>query len=480
METQKLPEIIQGGMGIGVSSVKLARTVSQQGYLGVISGTAVATTLVRRLQELKGRKRYVDAIKAFPFKEMANRILDKYEPDSHLSSIKRRFKPLEMPTIDQSKELTELIVVANFVEVYLAKKGHEGLIGINLLEKIQVPTLPSIYGAMLADVDYVLMGAGIPKYVPSVLSAFANHEKAHMPIKVANDDEPTILEFDPQQFASGYELPKLNRPKFLAIISSNTLAMHLSRNEETRPDGFIVEKPIAGGHNAPPRGQLNLTETGEPIYGERDEVNLSQLQKLGLPFWLAGGYGNHEAFLDAKAQGAAGIQVGTAFAFSKESGMKRSLKERVIEALQKGIAKVKTDLLASPTGFPFKVVGLKNTVSEDDTYQSRKRVCDIGYLREAYRKENGQIGYRCPSEPVESYVKKGGKIEDTVGRKCLCNGLMSTLGFGQKKQDGSTEPPIITAGDDLNYILVFLRPGEKLYSAIDVLQTIIGQKLSLN
>ena len=480
METQKLPEIIQGGMGIGVSSVKLARTVSKEGYLGVVSGTAVATTLVRRLQTLRGRKTYVDAINHFPFKAMAKRILDKYEPDGQLDTIKRRFKPLEMPSLHQTDELTELIVVANFVEVYLAKKGHDGLIGINLLEKIQIPTLASIYGAMLADVDYVIMGAGIPKYVPAVLDAYVNNQIGTMPIKVANDTENTVNTFDPVAFAKGEALPKLNRPKFLAIISSNTLALHLTRNEETRPDGFIVEKPIAGGHNAPPRGQLNLTESGEPIYGEKDEVNLENLKKLNLPFWLAGGYGNHQAYLEAKAQGAIGIQVGTAFAFSKESGMKRSLKERVIEALKKGVTYVKTDLLASPTGFPFKVVGLKNTVSEDTTYESRKRICDVGYLREPYRMENGKIGYRCPSEPVEAYVKKGGKLEDTVGRKCLCNGLVSTLGFGQKKKDGLTEPSIITAGDDLKYILDFLKPGEKLYSALEVIRQIIGKPLNLS
>ena len=477
MATCILPEIIQGGMGIGTSSVRLAKTVSKAGYLGVVSGTAVATTLARRLQELKGRKRYVEAIRAFPFPNMANRVLEKYMPDSHIERIKARFKPLQMPTLDQSDDLTELMVVANFVEVYLAKKGHKGFIGINLLEKIQLPTLPSLYGAMLASVDVVLMGAGIPKYVPGVLDKFANNEAASMPIKVAGSSEPVFSTFDPKAFAKGEPLPNLKRPQFLAIISSTTLALHLYRNEESRPDGFIVEMPIAGGHNAPPRGALTLDELGEPIYGERDKVDLSVLKNLGLPFWLAGGYGDHEAYLKAKSLGARGIQVGTAFAFSKESGMKRSLKERIIAAVKKGIAHVKTDLLASPTGFPFKVVNVRNTVGVEKTYQERKRVCDIGYLREPYVKENGQIGYRCPSEPVEAYVRKGGKREDTVGRKCLCNGLMAAIGFGQERKD-QKELPIVTAGDDLKYILKFLEPGELIYSAIDVLKTILGQTFS--
>lgn len=479
MNTHDLPEIIQGGMGVGTSSVKLARTVSKVGYLGVVSGTVVATTLARRLQLTKGRKTYVEAIKAFPFQDIANRILERYQPNPDSTQSTQRFKPTPMPSLNQSEDLTELMVVANFVEVYLAKKGHRGVIGINLLEKIQLPTLPSLYGAMLAGVDVVIMGAGIPKHIPEALNQLSQHETASIPIKVTGEstEDQSYATFDPIAFAKGNTLPKLNRPPFLAIISSTTLAMHLARSPLGRPDGFIVETPIAGGHNAPPRGQFELTDDGEPIYGQKDIVDLNVLNEVGLPYWLAGGYGNREGFIKAKALGAKGIQVGTAFAFCKESGMKRSIKERVIQALHQGKARVKTDLLASPTGFPFKVVELSHTTGVESTYQKRKRICDIGYLREPYRKENGKIGYRCPSEPVEDYVKKGGKIEDTVGRKCLCNGLVSTMGLAQRKHK-TFESPIVTAGDSLKYILDFLKPGEKLYSALDVLKHILGTSLT--
>ncbi|MFC6659981.1 hypothetical protein [Deinococcus multiflagellatus] len=46
-----LPRIIQGGMGIAVSDWQLARTVSQHGGLGVVSGTGIDTVLLRRLQD---------------------------------------------------------------------------------------------------------------------------------------------------------------------------------------------------------------------------------------------------------------------------------------------------------------------------------------------------------------------------------------------------------------------------------------------
>ena len=60
-------------------------------------------------------------------------------------------------------------MVANFVEVYLASEGHDGMVGINYLEKTQLATPYAIYGAMLAGVDFVLMGAGLPREIPAAV-----------------------------------------------------------------------------------------------------------------------------------------------------------------------------------------------------------------------------------------------------------------------------------------------------------------------
>ena len=46
-----LPIVIQGGMGIAVSSWQLAREVSLAGQLGVVSGTALDGVLARVLQD---------------------------------------------------------------------------------------------------------------------------------------------------------------------------------------------------------------------------------------------------------------------------------------------------------------------------------------------------------------------------------------------------------------------------------------------
>ena len=74
----KHPIIIQGGMGIAVSSWSLARAVSKEGEMGVVSGTALATVFTRRLQlgDLDGSMRR--ALAHFPFPEVAARIEEKY------------------------------------------------------------------------------------------------------------------------------------------------------------------------------------------------------------------------------------------------------------------------------------------------------------------------------------------------------------------------------------------------------------------
>jgi nitronate monooxygenase len=217
-----------------------------------------------------------------------------------------------------------------------------------------------------------------------------------------------------------------------------------------------------------------LNAAGEPVYGERDRVSIEDLRSLGVPFWLAGGYGNAEKLREALNQGAAGIQVGTAFAFSRESGMRADLKNRLLQQALAGAGQVYTDPLASPTGFPFKVAQLEGTSSAFQIYQERKRVCDLGYLREPYAVGDDKIGYRCSAEPVENYVAKGGKIEDTVGRKCLCNALLANVGHAQARKDDTVEPALVTVGDDLNSIADFIKPGRDSYSAADVVENLLS------
>jgi len=198
------------------------------------------------------------------------------------------------------------------------------------------------------------------------------------------------------------------------------------------------------------------------------------MNELGVPFWLAGGYGHAEKVKEALEQGAAGVQVGTAFAFSVESGMKREYREKLLTKAVEGTARVFTDPLASPTGFPFKVALLEGTGSDAGVIEKRPRICDLGFLREPYREESGKIGYRCASEPVTLFTAKGGAVDETVGRKCICNALLANIGMAQTRNGSRTEQGLVTAGDDLVETPQFLPEGATEYTVADVIAKLLS------
>ncbi len=476
-----IAKIIQGGMGVAVSDWRLARAVASYGQLGVVSGTGIDTVLVRRLQDGDPAGVIRRAMASFPFQDLVRSVLHQYFlPDGRAPGKGYKLAPRpgvtgRRPTLQQA-----LAMLGSYVEVFLAKEGHPGKVGINLLTKVQLPNLASLYGAMLAGVDYVLMGAGIPREIPGALDRLAQHLPAKLKLDLSpaerTDPDATevpTVDFVPENFGADGGRP-LERPAFLPIVASHSLAGVLQKKASGSIEGFVVEGPTAGGHNAPPRGKSTYDETGQPVYGERDLVDLEKMRDLGLPFWLAGGYGSHEGLEEALAQGAAGIQVGTLFAYCRESGIATELKARVLDQLVAGRGTVRTDPRASPTGFPFKVVSLDGSLSDEAVYGARRRICDLGYLREAYQTTDGSVGFRCPAEPVEDYVRKGGDAADTVGRKCLCNALLADIGAGQVRKGGSRELPLLTSGDDLATVTRLLRPGRSTYGAADVLAFLLG------
>ncbi len=468
------PTLIQGGMGVAVSDWRLAKAVGETGQMGVVSGTALDTVLVRRLQSGDDGGHMRRALAALPLPGSRDRILDRYFIEGGKAA-DIPFAKVSMKRDQPSRRVAELLIAANFVEVFLAKEGHDGPIGINFLEKVQAPTLTSLYGAMLAGVDYVLMGAGIPKSIPSILDRLAvgHHVDLRLDVKGALPTDDFRSTLDPADFFES-DPPLLHRPKFLAIVSSHTLATMLARKVEVPVDGFIVEAPIAGGHNAPPRGKMQLDEEGQPIYGDRDVPDLEAVASLGLPFWLAGGYTTAKQVAEALEAGAAGVQVGTPFAFCVESGLDPDARRAVVEQSRSGSAHVFTDPLASPSGFPFKVLELGGSLSDPKVFADRQQTpCELGYLRTAYRDDRGHVAWRCPAEPVEVYLRKGGEPEDTIGRKCLCNALTANVGMAQTTDDGGHEPMLVTSGTDVNDIVRFFVDDTGEYSAQDVVNALL-------
>lgn len=464
------PTLIQGGMGVAVSNWMLARAVAQKGQLGVVSGTALDTVFVRRLQDGDPGGHVRRAIEHFPVPHVGEDALKRYFLEGGRAP-GQPYKMLPMYKQRVSVAREQITMLANFVEVFLAKEGHDGIVGVNLLTKVQLPNLASLCGAMLAGVDYVLMGAGIPREIPGVLDAFADHRAASIRFDVEGVEpaEPQYLTFDPQVHGVELDMP-MKRPLFIAIVAASSLAATLARKANGRVDGFVVEGPTAGGHNAPPRGEVRLNSRGEPIYGERDIVDLAKMTALGVPFWIAGGAGSPKRLVEAVAAGATGVQVGTLFAYCDESGLADALKHEVLSRAAIGDVDIVTDPQASPTGYPFKIVRWSD---DDAAAHVRQRKCDLGYLRTAYRDTDGRIGYRCPAEPVDTYLKKGGVLADTEGRQCLCNGLTANIGQPQIREDGFEEPPLLTSGDDLLSIQHYL--GSRThYAASEVIDYLLG------
>ena len=442
-----LPNVIQGGMGIAVSSWRMAQAVSRAGALGVVSGTAIDAVIARRLQDgdIDGSIRR--ALQQFPDHEFATEILRRY----FIESGKKSDAPyLLVPklTLHPSEFASKFLVASSFVEVWLAKEGHDGLIGINYLEKIQLATPASIFGALLAGVDYILMGAGIPSEIPQVIRDLSQHNQTKLSITVENATIKYFLTFDPS-IIKGTDVTPINKPKFLAIISSNALAAYLNRDENIRPDGFVVEGTSAGGHNAPPRGNTPVGQDGQSQFSSRDDADISKVRVTGLPFWLAGGYATPEKLKEAVAKGAVGVQAGSIFALSLESGITNSLRSQLLKKIANKTLKVITDPFGSPTSFPFKYAELDETISDESAFHARVKLCDNGYLRTIVERPDHRIAYRCSGEPDKTFLFKGGQKEASKDKKCLCNALLANVGMPQVRVDGYEELPLITLGSDL-------------------------------
>jgi nitronate monooxygenase len=472
METkQQLPLIIQGGMGVGVSNWELAKAVSKTGHLGVVSGTALDSVIARRLQDGDPDGNIQRAFSHFPIPEMAEKMYARFYRKSARKE-NENYKLLEMHTANLSRDAIEMLIVANFTEIYLAKENHDGIVGINYLEKIQLPTLPSILGAMLAGVDYILMGAGIPSAIPGIIDNISKGEPCSMALYVEQNknNQDFKAHLTPKEFLPEEMFP-LKRPEFLGIISSDIVAKTMVRKATGKIAGFVVENYTAGGHNAPPRKNHKAIENDAPSFSERDNPNLENIKNLGLPFWLAGGFNSHEKLQEALGLGATGIQLGSLFAFCNESGMKKEVKTEVLNSLLTDTFKSITDFKASPTGYPFKLASINNKIYEEEIHLHRERICDLGLLRTPFVNEAGNVGFKCPSEPEKVYVKKGGTIEETVGRKCLCNGLMAAIGLDQPRKDYH-EPSLVTAGEDITPLKIILK-DKKTYSAQDVIDYVL-------
>jgi NAD(P)H-dependent flavin oxidoreductase YrpB (nitropropane dioxygenase family) len=465
-----LPRIIQGGMGINISSWPLARAVSLLGERGTVSGVALERLVPKILQIGDPDGHIRRALSHFPFPDAAEKVINMFYVKGGIPKGKP-FRAVPVFTVNPSSLLICLTICANFSAVWLAKENNPFPISVNYLEKVAMPHIYAITGAILAGADYITMGAGIPLQIPKLLDDIAGGKEASYRLPVNGKNIAShIMAFNPEKFFGG-KLPAMEKPGFVPIIASNLLAnIFMKKLPEGSVCGFIVEEPTAGGHNAPPR-KLVFNEKGEPepIYGEKDIVDYSEMASLGMPFWIGGSCASPEKLQWALSAGATGIQAGSIFALCEESGMNPAIRREIRKLGFEGKLAVKTDMRISPTGFPFKVARLSNTISDPNVYAARKRICNQGELVSLYERPDGKIGYRCPGEPTDKFLAKGGNPADAVGRGCLCNGLISTADF-----NGEEEAPIVTLGDNFGFLRLLMETADSPYSASEAIKYLLG------
>lgn len=459
-EAPRLPKLVQGGMGVGISNYRLVNAVAlaaerqRKPVLGTVSGVGLSVSFVNRMR--RGDQGLLTAVQSFPVPEIAQEMVKRYWKNE-----RNVLPPKPEVVINGSKEgkdlFTKVTVIANYAEVWQAKQGHNQPIAINYLEKVQPGRLYELLGAMLGGVDGVAMGAGVAYQTPRILDDYAAGKPSAYKIEVTGAGrEGFKVEFNPAKIFG--ENIELSRPNFFGIVSTMLAVKGLLRMVESEVNGFIIEGPSAGGHNASPRkdGKVVVDPNSDiPVYGAKDMLDLNEMRELNIPFWLAGGMASPEALQQAIVDGAAGVQVGSIFALSNESGMREDIKREVRRRGFNNSLTVTPSIKTSPTGFPFNVVHLAGSLSNPDVYNERERECLYGFLRESYKTPEGKIASRCPAD-----------VGGVEGARCICSGLGATVNM---------DPGIyyiVTLGQNNDYLAkgkLMKRPNDS-YTASDVIE----------
>lgn len=453
-----MPRLIQAGMGVHISSAHLANTTSRLGALGVVSGAALRHVLVEDVR--RGDAQAIELARTFPLPQYVEDVLA-YAPGGrkHQQPV-----PVDVPDLLQGALAKRLATIGAYVEVKRARQGHQGKVGINVMWKCSLTVLPTIYGAMLAGVDALICGAGVPMELPDIVRCIREgHDLhyaqltgtgTHVSMKIAQDHPQDLLAGQPE-------------PHLMPILSNYAFSRRMldvwEKNYQARPFAFILENHQAGGHNAPPRNKATFTADDDLA------TYFPKVLQLGVPIYVAGDFregGSRHDFEEWLERGAYGIQVGSRFALSADSGMREDLREQIVAGNASGELKVETSNVMSPTGYPIKFVALEKSVADPEVYAERPRVCNRGYLTQSHFETlpDGTIRetYVCPAMPDWQYMRLGGSPEELADRVCLCNALLSTAGFYD-----DMEPPLVTLGVSGQMV-------KEHYTARQVMEDILG------
>jgi len=256
----------------------------------------------------------------------------------------------------------------------------KGAIGMNIMVALINSYEESVLGAMDGGVDVIISGAGLP-------FALAEIAKTH---------------------------DRYDEVALVPIVSSARAAEVIIKKWEKAgrlPDAFVVEGPLAGGHIGwrDVETAMDPQNTLENLVKEVLEV-CAKFQP-GIPVMAAGGIYSHQDILDFIDLGCAGVQMGTRFLATHESGANENYKNLLVNCSDSDI-----ELAAkpgSPCGMLFRVLKASPFYQEALSL-ARKPKCDKGYLLNKGKcsaKENNETSF------------------------CICNGLSASVGIAPEEKE---------------------------------------------
>lgn len=432
--------VVLGGMGVNISSKELAGAVAATGSIATLSETGGAYRLARTLRDGDPGGHIRESLEGFPNQAMVEFVLERYfmEDGAQTKTEGLRYRPVPAYRLENQNvrglgvpEVEMLTVLDAYEQVKTARRiaGDRGIIGMNGLSKIPLPTPAALYGGMMAGLAFTARGAGDPSRVPKLIDELYGQNLVRYPIKVDYSRDDHGIHFDPTPYGG----TDLSHPELWAIVSTTGGAKALAK---AGAQAIIVESVLAGGHNAPLSGEEESFET--------------YTDAVDRPLIFAGGVAT-KGLQWAVQRGAIGLQAGSIFAATKESGMSPSDRQKLIIAALNGTLTVRSDRSVSPTGFPFQLAEIPGTMAMDEVFAERGRVCDLSVLSSPYMRADGSIGYRCLGDNETVGEEKFARSEimrrriGTTG--CLCNGLFAAADMGQMNPSrGREEKSYITLG----------------------------------
>ena len=297
---RELVPIMQGGMGVNISTAEMALSVAREGGVGHVSD-AMLPDLVDRLFGTGFTKMKAGLCRA---------------ADAALGKVAFHFP------LDDVRAAAK-----QYIESVMQKKmgdAKEGLIFVNVMEKLTMnDSLASLrarlLGALDGGVDGISLSAGLHTSSFSLMSEHPRFRDAMLGIVVS---------------------------------SRRALNLFLRRSSKTgrMPDYIVVEGPLAGGHLG-----FGMTDWVNFKLADivRDVKAYLAENGLSIPVIAGGGvFTGTDGVRLIEEAGAAGVQVATRFTVTQESGLPDAVKQRYLDA-EEGEIEVNG---VSPTGYPMRML----------------------------------------------------------------------------------------------------------------------------